>query len=75
MSNPLDRLCDLYGILPWYHDIWGNTHSVPEKVKRGLLAAMGVAADNEDQVGASLDAAMRRRCGLFHNGREFQMQS
>ena len=61
MSNPLDRLCDLYGILPWYHDIWGNTHSVPEQVKRGLLAAMGVAADNEDQAAASLEAAMRHR--------------
>jgi (1->4)-alpha-D-glucan 1-alpha-D-glucosylmutase len=56
MSNSLDRLCDLYGVLPWYHDIWGHTYSVPEQARRRLLAAMGVAADDEDQVAASLQA-------------------
>ena len=61
MSNLLDRLCDLHGVLPWYHDIWGNTYTVPEHARRRLLGAMGVPADNEDQAAASLDAWTRRQ--------------
>lgn len=61
MSNLLDQLCDLYGILHRYNDIWGNLHETSEAAKRALLAAMGVAAGNDDELAASLLAFERRK--------------
>ena len=49
MSNPLDRLSELYGILPGYNDIWGNTHRTSDPARRALLKAMDVAADSEEE--------------------------
>ena len=49
MSNQLDQLCDLYGVLPRYNDIWGNSHYPSEAAKRALLEAMGVAANTEEK--------------------------
>lgn len=48
MSNPLDQLCNLHGVLPRYSDIWGNTHYPSEAAKRALLAAAGVAANTDE---------------------------
>lgn len=59
MSNLLDRLCDLYGVLPRYSDIWGNAHSTSDAAKRALLAAMGVAAGTEEAAAESLHAFER----------------
>ncbi|MDQ3186121.1 MAG: malto-oligosyltrehalose synthase [Pseudomonadota bacterium] len=61
MSNPLDHLCDLHGVLPRYSDNWGNDHYISEAAKRALLAAMGVAANSDDEVAASLHAFERRK--------------
>ena len=61
MSNPLDRLSELYGILPGYNDIWGNTHQTSDAARRALLRAMGVAAESEEDVAASLREFERRR--------------
>ncbi|SOD40019.1 malto-oligosyltrehalose synthase [Nitrosovibrio sp. Nv4] len=61
MSNPLDQLCDLYGVLPWYSDIWGNIHHTSKPAKRALLGALGVAATTEDEAAASLYAFKRRK--------------
>jgi (1->4)-alpha-D-glucan 1-alpha-D-glucosylmutase len=61
LSNPLDQLCELYGVLPGYHDIWGNSHHASEFGKRALLGAMGVPANNDDEVAASLHARERDR--------------
>ena len=61
MSNLLDRLCDLYGVLPRYSDIWGSTHDVSKAARRALLAAMGVAANTEKEVAASLHAFERHK--------------
>jgi (1->4)-alpha-D-glucan 1-alpha-D-glucosylmutase len=61
LSNPLDQLCELYGVLPGYHDIWGNSHHASEFGKRTLLGAMGVPANNDDEVAASLHACERDR--------------
>ncbi|MDN5752026.1 MAG: 4-alpha-glucanotransferase, partial [Nitrosospira sp.] len=61
MSDPLDQLCDCYGVLPRYSDIWGNTHHTSEAAKRALLAAMGVAANTEEEVATSLQAFERRK--------------
>ncbi len=64
MSSPLDRLCELYGVLPQYSDIWGNTHYISEAAKRALLAAMGVAANTEEEAAASLQAFERNQWEL-----------
>ncbi|SFU64982.1 malto-oligosyltrehalose synthase [Nitrosospira multiformis] len=61
MSNPLDQLCELYGVLPCYSDIWGNTRHTSEDAKRALLRAMGVAAATEEEISASLHTFIRRK--------------
>ena len=61
MNHLLDQLCDLYGVLPQYNDIWGNAHYTTETSKRALLAAMGVAADSDAEASASLQAFQRRK--------------
>src|SRR5690349_18644368 len=61
MSNPLDQLCELYGVLPCYSDIWGNARHTSEDAKRALLRAMGVAAATEEEISASLFAFSRRK--------------
>src|SRR5687768_14235808 len=61
MSSPLDQLCNLYGVLPQYSDIWGNTRYTSDTAKRALLGAMGVAANNEEETAASLHAFQRRK--------------
>jgi (1->4)-alpha-D-glucan 1-alpha-D-glucosylmutase len=61
MSSPLDQLCDSYGVLPRYSDIWGNTRYTSEAAKRALLGAMGVAANTEEEIAASLRAFKRRK--------------
>ncbi len=57
MHELLDRLCERYGVLPAYHDIWGQPHHASEAAKRALLEAMGVAAADDAAVAASLEAA------------------
>jgi (1->4)-alpha-D-glucan 1-alpha-D-glucosylmutase len=54
MSELLDQLCDRCGIFPDYRDIWGKAHSASAAGKRALLAAMGVAADSEEEIARSL---------------------
>ena len=61
MSNLLNQLCDLCGVLPEYSDIWGGVHHTPDAAKRALLAAMGVAANNDTEAAASLHAFERRK--------------
>lgn len=61
MNELLDRLCERYGVLPAYHDIWGQPHEASEAAKRALLAAMGVAAADDAAVAVSLAAAERQR--------------
>jgi (1->4)-alpha-D-glucan 1-alpha-D-glucosylmutase len=61
LSNSLDQLCDVYGVSPEYNDIWGNSHHASESAKRALLAAMGVPANDEEEIAASLHAFERGR--------------
>ncbi|MGI9436011.1 MAG: 4-alpha-glucanotransferase [Geminicoccaceae bacterium] len=56
-ASPLDRLADHYGIEPGYTDIWQQEHRIGADTKRALLAAMGVAADSDVEVEASLATA------------------
>ena len=52
-TSDLDRLADLVGIEPFFHDIWGNRYDVAREVKVALIAALGVAAGNEAEIAAS----------------------
>lgn len=60
MSDALERLCEQCGVLPHYHDIWGNMHAASDEVKRALLAAMGMPAESEEEIAASLHAIEQR---------------
>ena len=64
-ATPLDRLAEAHHIEPGYTDIWGKRHEVGAESKRALLAAMGVAADSDDAIDASLAAARRRAFERF----------
>ena len=54
-ESPLHRLCDLVGVLPDYHDIWGNRHETTDKSRRALLEAMDIQAGSK----ATAEAAIR----------------
>lgn len=53
--SSLHRLCEIAGILPEYHDIWGRRHETSDETRCALLAAMGIACGS----GAEIDAALR----------------
>ncbi|NNM01839.1 MAG: 4-alpha-glucanotransferase, partial [Gammaproteobacteria bacterium] len=55
-DSPLARLAVTHGIEPGYHDIWGNYHALSEDAARTLLAAMGVAADDDEDTERALGA-------------------
>lgn len=64
MSNPIDRLAELAGIQPGYQDIWGREHVATAEIKRTLLAAMGIACQDQAAARRSLaqwEAAPWRR--------------
>ncbi|MBU6298257.1 MAG: 4-alpha-glucanotransferase [Alphaproteobacteria bacterium] len=50
----MSRLADAAGIEPRYWDIHGRLHETPPETARSLLRAMGIAADSEEDVFASL---------------------
>ncbi len=58
--SDLDRLADLLGVEPLYHDIWGNRRETSAATKRALVAAMGLAAATDEEVAASLRMVERR---------------
>ncbi len=53
-SDALDRLARLAGIEDGWWDFFGEWRVVPPETKRVFLAAMGLPADSDDQVRASL---------------------
>ncbi len=53
-GGPLWELARAAGIEAGYQDVWGNWHTVGERTVRQLLEAMGIAADSEDGIAASL---------------------
>jgi 4-alpha-glucanotransferase len=54
MSDDLDKLCDAYGVALTYEAEGGARVIVSASTRRGLLAAMGVAAGSDDEVRESL---------------------
>ena len=53
----LDRAASLYGVEPYFWDIWGNKHEITLQAKQALLRARGVAAGSA----AELDQSLARR--------------
>jgi 4-alpha-glucanotransferase len=50
----LDRLAELVGIEPFYHDIWGNRREIGSATKRDLIQAMGFPAGTAEEAADSL---------------------
>ncbi len=63
-AQTIDRLADLVGIEPFFHDIWGNRYDVVHDTKSALLAALGLAVGSDAEIGLSLrrieEASWRR---------------
>lgn len=53
-NTSLDRLADLAGIRPSYHDIYGGFHQTSPEAKQGILAALGFKVRDAAQTAASL---------------------
>ena len=60
-SEALARLAACYGILPAYFDVEGREHHATDATRRALLAAMGISADGEAAIHASLRAWTARQ--------------
>jgi 4-alpha-glucanotransferase len=86
MSEVLDRLALAYGIELSYRGEWGEKRVVSDSTKRGLLHALGVRADNTEDMETSLSSAplleisgevtIAERCfipGWLANGRAWGM--
>ncbi len=56
MNDALQKLAGAAGIEPHYWDIQGNLHECSAESARVLLEAMGIAAEREEDVHASLKA-------------------
>jgi (1->4)-alpha-D-glucan 1-alpha-D-glucosylmutase len=58
MSERLNRLCELAGIQPDYHDIWGRRHELTDATRLALLDAMGfITAAEEPDYDSAITAA------------------
>ncbi len=61
MTSALLQLAELAGIVSEYHDIWGTPHAANDATRRGLLRAMGISCDNDDEMAAALADWRARR--------------
>ncbi|MGZ8409741.1 MAG: 4-alpha-glucanotransferase, partial [Hyphomicrobium sp.] len=53
-NEALDCLANMAGLEPQYWDIWGNLHTASDDTKRTVLGAMGIAAEDDAAVEASI---------------------
>lgn len=58
-QGALDRLADLAGIEPGFHDLFGTDRHTTAEAKRALLAATGIAAASDAEAEESLRALLR----------------
>lgn len=54
-TSPLEQLADAAGIEAGYTDTWGNRHQTSADTQRAVLKILGLPADDEAQIRASLD--------------------
>jgi len=57
LEQLLDRAASLYGVEPYFWDIWGHKHEITLEAKQALLRARGVAAGSA----AELEQSLARR--------------
>ena len=50
----LDRAASLYGVEPYFWDIWGHKHEITLEARQALLRARGVAAASAAELDQSL---------------------
>lgn len=55
--DALERLGHIHGIAPNYHDIWGNSHCVPDASLVALLGALGISAHDRPAIEDAIRAA------------------
>jgi malto-oligosyltrehalose trehalohydrolase/4-alpha-glucanotransferase len=58
-APPLDRLALQMGIEPWFRDARGRIVRTSDDTRRRLLAAMGTAAGDDEQVSRALESLQR----------------
>ncbi len=58
--SALRRLAERAGILPEYHDIWGNGHATSDDTRRALLGAMDLPCGDEAACEAALEGWRER---------------
>ncbi|WP_043353016.1 4-alpha-glucanotransferase, partial [Methylobacterium sp. B1] len=63
--SPLEKLADLVGVAAGYTDAFGKPVETPLAVRRGLLAALGFAVQDEASIAGSLAEVERLRRGLI----------
>ena len=60
-ASALGALAEAMGILPEWHDLSGRLHVTAPETQRALLGAMGLAAADEGEAAATLDAQRARK--------------
>ncbi|MBE7249249.1 MAG: 4-alpha-glucanotransferase, partial [Actinomycetospora chiangmaiensis] len=63
--SALEQLADLVGVASGYTDAFGKPVETPLEVRRGLLAALGFAVEDEAAIAESLAQVERLRRGLI----------
>ncbi|HYG87415.1 MAG TPA: 4-alpha-glucanotransferase [Azospirillum sp.] len=58
--SELDRLADLVGIEPFYHDIWGNRRETSRDTQVALISAMGLDVGSDEAIARSLRTVEER---------------
>ncbi|MBD8900803.1 hypothetical protein MBTS_00865, partial [Methylobacterium bullatum] len=64
MSRDLERLADLLGIASGYTDAFGQPVATDIETRRGMVAALGFPAGNDDEIASSLAEVESVRLGL-----------
>lgn len=64
-ADALSRLAACAGIQPEYTDAWGEQHRVSAATQKALLAAMGLPAQTDTQIRASLDRQLEHQRRLL----------
>ncbi len=57
-QNPLDKLADIYKILPFYRDNAGAIHNIDEISQKNILAAMGANVKNNKDILENINKAI-----------------
>ncbi len=59
-KTALEKLALLYGIEPFYWDIWGKQHFASEETVLAFLSSMGLTIQNWDDINTEIDRHQRK---------------